>query len=329
MLRILEVSADGRQEERRSTDDALTTLEFAPRSGGGWFWIDCTEPSREELSLLAERLALHPATIEDCARVDHRPKFEAYDEYLFVVIHALVRGASSLSDEFEVRELHAFLSGQFLVTVHNQSIASVDAVFRRLRVEPQAAKRGPAFAYYLVADGVVTSIIPWLEDVVEKIEDLEDDLLAPGKGQLSLTAVYRLRRLLGTMRRYLGPEREVFSVLARPDLGIIGKKNGPFFRMIYDEVLRTTEVIESARDHIGNLREMHATQVSQRTNEVVKRLTILSAVFMPLTFLTGFFGQNFRHLPFDSLWLMLLVVLGCVLGPPVMLLWMRSRGWLS
>jgi len=328
MFRILEVGADGRHEERQTQDDVLTTLEGSSRPGGGWFWIDCTKPTSDELALLAERLSLHPATIEDCARIDHRPKFEAYDEYLFVVIHALVPGPSTV-DEFEVRELHGFLSGQFLVTVHDHPIPSLDAVFRRLRVEPQAARRGPAFAYYLVADGVVTSNIPWLEDVVEEIEALEDELLAPAGGSLSLPAVYRLRRLLGTMRRYLGPAREVFSLLARPDLGIIGKKNGPFFRMVYDEVLRTTEVIESARDHIGNLREMHAAQLSQRTNEVVKRLTILSAVFMPLTFLTGFFGQNFRHLPFDSLWLMWLVVVGCVMGPPLMLLWMRSRGWLS
>jgi magnesium transporter len=321
MFRVFEVNAEGKCQNFDST----LALPVCDPSTVTWYWIDCTGPTRDELALLQERYGFHSVAIEDCAKFDHRPKFVPYDDHLFIVIHAL---KPDLDDPqgLIVSELHTFLGANYLVTVHDEPIDCIDSTWRRLSLEVSYAKRGPAFAYYLLADTALSAIFPWFDELLERIENAEDVLLEMPSPE-ALNEAYQLRRLLTSIRRVLAPQREVFAAILKLDSPLIHKKGLPFFRSVHEDVLRLTELAETAREHIANLREAYASAMTQRTNTVVQRLTLLSAVFLPLTFLTGFFGQNFEALPFTSRGLFWSALVATVSIPIGMFVWFKSRGW--
>lgn len=321
MFRAFEVSQEGKGQ----VVEALPRESLGREERGSWRWIDCVGSTAEELALLQERFGFHPVTIADCSKYDHRPKFELYDDHLFIVIH-LVRPDSVVSAELDVIEIHAFLATNYLVTVHDAPTDCIDSVWRRLLQEPVQLKRGPAYAYYLLADAALSQVFPWVEDLMERIENVED-VLTETPSSTALADAYQSRRLLASIRRLLAPQREVFSSLIKLDSPILGKKMVPFFRAVHDDVLRLTELVETAREHVANLREAYASALSQQTNARVQRLTVLSAIFLPLTFLTGFFGQNFDALPFGSRELFWGALATTVLMPTGMLIWFKSRGW--
>jgi magnesium transporter len=321
MFRVLDIDPEGCVTSHEQDAEA----RVRPPAAGQIRFIDCIAPNAQELAMLQERFSFHPVAIEDCGQYDHRPKFEVYDDHLFIVIHAL-RPESSEPDRLDARELHAFLGANYLVTVHDKPIEGIDTVGKRLAQEPLLARRGSAYLYYLVADTVTAAVFPWIEELIERIENAEDDLLeAPSSA--ALTEAYTIRRLLASIRRVLAPQREVFAALSKHQGPTLNKKVVPFYRSVHDDVMRLTELVETAREHVSNLREAHLTTMSQHTNAVIHRLTVLSAVFLPLTFLTGFFGQNFEALPFSSRELFYAALAVTAIVPTAMLIWFRRRGW--
>lgn len=321
MFRILDVDSEGKVTTHDGDVDSL----IGPPPNAHYRFIDCRDPTPQELALLQDRFGFHPMAIEDCAQYDQRPKFEPYDDHLFIVIHSL-RPDPEDPARLDARELHAFLSSNYLVTVHDHAIECIDAVWRRLMLEPMLARRGAGHIYYILADAATTSVFPWIEELIDRIETAEDGLReTPSAG--ALNEAYSIRRLLASIRRVLAPQREVFSALAKSESPYLSKKLVPFYRSVHDDVLRLTELVETARDHASNLREAYTAAMSQRTNAIVHRLTVLSAVFLPLTFITGFFGQNFELLPFSSRELFALALALTALTPTCMLIWFRRRGW--
>ncbi|HEY5960846.1 MAG TPA: magnesium transporter CorA family protein, partial [Polyangiaceae bacterium] len=305
--------------------DASTEDVLRPPTDGQCRFIDCIRPSAADLSILQKHFELHPVAIEDCAQFDPRPKFEVYDDHLFIVIHA-VRPATDEKDRLDSRELHAFLMSNCLIAVHDEPIDGIEVVCRRIHAEPALAKRGSAYLYYLIADTITAAVFPWIEEIIERIE-LAEDGLSEAPSSAALTEAFAMRRLLASIRRVLAPQREVFAALIKFESPIFSKKVGPFFRSLHGDVMRLTELVETAREHVSNLREAYSTAMSQRTNVVVHRLTMLNAVFLPLTFLTGFFGQNFEALPFHSHALFYVELAITLLIPLVMFVWFRRRGW--
>ena len=321
MLRVLEIDADG----HATSYDAGVDERIGPPAPGHYRFIDCASPSVDELATLQKRFGFHPVAIEDCSQYNQRPKLEAYDDHLFIVIHAL-RPELDDSNQLDARELHAFLAVNYLVTVHDEAIDALEAVRKRLLAEPHVARRGAAYTYYLIADAVTHSVFPWVDDLIARIENAEDGLFETSSDS-NLNEAYSIRRLLASIRRILSPQREVFSALGKFESPILHKKVVPFFRSVHDDSLRLMELVETAREHVANLREAHTTAMSQRTNAIVYRLTILSAVFLPLTFITGFFGQNFEALPFDSRTLFYVALGITAATPTAMLIWFKIRGW--
>lgn len=321
MFRILDIDPDGRVSTPENADYGSVCVP----TNGRLRFLDCLGPTSDELALLQDRFGFHQMAIEDCAQYDARPKFEPYDDHLFVVIHSL-RPEPEDAMSLDARELHAFLSTSYLVTVHDHPIECVDAIWRRLAQEPSLVRRGTAYVYYLIADAAMASVFPWIEELIDRIETAEDEL-RDAPNVTTLTQAYAIRRLLASIRRVIAPEREVFSAMAKFESAIVGKKLAPFYRSVHEDVSRLTELVETARDHVSNLREAHMAANSQRTNAIVHRLTVLSAVFLPLTFLTGFFGQNFEILPFHSRTLFYFALTLTVLTPTAMLIWFRRRGW--
>jgi magnesium transporter len=319
MFRVLEVDANGPATVSTGEERVAPPPEEVLR------WIDLQKQDNSLLAVLAERFKFHPLTIEDCAHFDQRPKVEEYSNYLFLVTHGF-RLTSSKTDPIETLELHSFIGERFLVTVHAEPIPALDAVWNRLQNEAALVRRGVDFVSYLVTDAIVDSYFPLLDDIATRVEEIEDQILARSS-KVELGDIFRLKRLLVQLRKVLSPQRDVFGLLAKRGDGWIDDRTAVYFRDVYDHVLRIHEWVEGTRDLLGNALDAYLWSASQRTNEIMKHLTVLSAIFMPLTFITGFWGQNFEHLPFHSDAMMIAMLASCVIVPVAMVYIFIRRKW--
>ena len=324
VFRVMELR-DGRVELSEGTE------RVAPPPPDVLRWIDLRGQDPPQLELLRERFDLHPLTIEDCAHLDQRPKMEEYRDHVFLVTQGFSAKGDKLR-ELELQELHAFLGDRFLLTVHVEEVAALEEVWARLAGDPRLLERGVDFVYYLVADGIVDDNFPILDRVADELDELEDAVLALPRLE-DLHRIFELKRHLVAMRKVLSPQRDVFGLIAKRGDARISEKTAIYLRDVYDHLVRINESIEGNRDLLGNALDAYLSAVGQRTNEIMKRLTILSAIFLPLAFVVGFFGQNFQNLPFFRDWmhsdhLMWWMVGICLATPVGMLAWFKHKRWL-
>jgi magnesium transporter len=302
-----------------------------PPPSGVVRWVELTAPTGEELELLRQRFDFHPLTIEDCMHLDQRPKIEEYRDHLFLVTQGFSQQGARV-ETLELQELQSFLAERYLVTVHETPIAALEKTWQRLTREPKILERGAAFAYYLVVDGIVDDNFPILDCIADELDELEDSVLSVPRKE-DLHRIFELKRHLVTMRKVLSPQRDVLGLLAKRGDARIDERTAVYFRDVYDHLVRINESIEASRDLLGNALEAYLSAVSQRTNEIVKYLTIMSAVFLPLAFVVGFFGQNFVNLPFVENWtrsdrLMWGMIVACIAVPAAMLAWFKGKDWI-
>ena len=324
MLRVMELR-DGRIE----VSEGAARVE--PPSNGAFRWIDVQAQDAAKLGLLRDRFDFHPLALEDCAHRDQRPKMEEYQGHLFLVTQGFA-SADERIHNLELQELHAFLAKDYLVTVHESSIAALDKIWNRAAGDPSILSRGVDFVYYLVADGIVDDIFPILDRIGDELEELEDSVLVTPKRE-DLQRIFELKRHLVYMRRVLSPQRDVQGMLSKRGDPRVSERTALYLRDVYDHLMRINESIEANRDLLGNAVDAYLSAVGQRTNEIMKYLTVMSAVFLPLSFVVGFFGQNFENLPFAPNWvqsdrLMSGMVFVCIALPLVMLGWFRHKRWL-
>jgi magnesium transporter len=325
MFRVLTVPEKGKLHTSEGDKDVR------PPHAGAFRWIDLQDQDDETLELLKQRFDFHPLAIEDCANFDQRPKLEEYGTYLFIVSHALSCTDPS-SGELDIHEVHAFLGERYLVTVHTAALEPLDAVWDRLAGDDALAGRGADFVYYLVADRMVDTNFPLLDRIADELETLESDVLSnPHPDQLA--TMFKLKRLLVAMRKTLSPQRDVFGMLAKRGGDQVSDKTSIYFRDIFDHLVRLNESIEAGRDLLGNCFDAYLSSVSNRTNQIMKSLTIMSAVFLPLAFVVGFFGMNFEDLPLLPHWmqsdaLMYVMLATCLAIPLGMLLWFHRSRWI-
>src|SRR5678815_4019501 len=325
MFRVLTVPEKSKAHTSEGDKDVL------PPKSGGFRWIDLEDQDAATLELLKTRFDFHPLAIEDCANFDQRPKLEEYGGYLFIVNHAL-ECTDPKSGELDIHEVHAFLGDHYLVTVHEKNVAPLDEVWDRVTGDDGLAHRGADFVYYLLADRMVDTNFPLLDRIADELETLESEVLEhPHPDQLS--TMFKLKRLLVAMRKTLSPQRDVFGLLAKRGGDQVSDKTSIYFRDVFDHLVRLNESIETGRDLLGNCFDAYLSSVSNRTNEIMKSLTIMSAVFLPLAFVVGFFGMNFEDLPGLHHWmrsdaLMYAIVATCVFIPGGMLFWFHRSRWI-
>jgi magnesium transporter len=316
MFRVLEVDASGKVAAFAGDEHA------GPPSEGVLRWVDLEAQDAPQLALLGERFKFHPLTIEDCAHFDQRPKLEGYGDYLFLVTH----GFHKQAEEIESLELHTFLGERYLVTVHAKPIPALESVWKRLEGDGPLMKRGVDFVSYLIADAIVDTFFPLLDEIAIEIDEIEDAVIRRPK-DAELADIFRLKRLLVTLRKVISPQRDVFALIAKRGEGRIADRTTLYFRDVYDHLLRIYEGVEAARDLLGNALDAYLWAASQRTNEIMKRLTLLSAIFLPITFITGFFGQNFEDLPFESHAVMAAMLVSVATVPAGMIYFFLRSKW--
>jgi len=289
---------------------------------GANIWVDCT-PEPENLDWLSGRFGFHPLALEDAAHAGQRSKFEDFPGTSFVVLHRL---SGELEGEaFGDGELHAFLTGEALVTVHEQPIAELDAVFDRAKGDPEVLRRGPDFALYLVYDAITDAHFALADRLSDEVETLNEDVLENPREKEAVARISLLRRQLAHLRRRLAPQREVLAALARPGQPVVNEKTTVYFRDVQDHVVRITEELDMARDLVSQTMEIYLSAVNNRLSSVMARMALVATVFLPLSFVTGFFGMNLpgtadRH----GWWVVLIFTLAL---PPAIALWFQKRGW--
>ncbi|MEW6434782.1 MAG: magnesium/cobalt transporter CorA [Myxococcota bacterium] len=292
----------------------------------GLKWVDVQEPDEATMGRLAERFGLHRLAVEDCLHLDQRPKLEEYPGHQFLVLQGFTCAPDSLAD-VTLHELHFFLGENWLITVHERAHAAIEQVARRLESEPAATLgRGVDFIAYLLADALVDWNFPLLDRVNDAIDDLEERVFESKTTPALMQEALELKRTLVLVRRVLSPQRDVVGLLARRGVPHVQEKTTLFFRDVYDHLVRIYEQLDAARDLVGNVVDAYLSVVANRTADVSKQLTIFATLFLPLSFVVGFFGQNFEPLSRPEFFWLMLALMGTL--PAAMFWWFRKKEWL-
>ena len=254
-----------------------------------YFWLDLTDPGEEEVTALGEAFSFHPLALEDMAKRGQRPKLDDFGDFMFLVYYGVGEGAG---DELELEEVHAFLSGGYLVTSHKRRCAVLEEARERLDAQ---SPRSEQFVVYRVLDGLTDSFFPILERLDERLEALDGEIFdRPEPHQLE--EITALRRQLVHLRRVVTPQRDLLArgvddILEIPGLEADSRN---YFRDVYDHAIRISDQIDSYRDLLAGTRDAYLSVVSNRLNQITKQLTVVATIFLPLSFIVGFFGQNFK-----------------------------------
>jgi magnesium transporter len=297
----------------------------APPGEGGYCWIDIEKPTDEDLLWLQNAYNFHPLTIEDTRHFDQRAKVEEYDTYLFITM--AVPRHLPVYEDVQADELQAYLGAGYLVTVHTDPVEAMDRVRQRLLTDTGKLKTSPDFLLYLLADQFVDRYFAIIDDIEDEIEKLEDEILAQPDRE-TLNRVFKLKQQLVYMRRTAGPERDLFHSLSGSRFVQISSQTGIYFRDIYDHVVRIYEGIETSRDLLSNALDAYLSVVSNRLNEVMKRLTVIATIFMPLSFIVGFGGMNFQLLPFGNALAFAIIMFFMIATPATMMIWFWRNHWM-
>ncbi|MBN1203478.1 MAG: magnesium/cobalt transporter CorA [Myxococcaceae bacterium] len=290
----------------------------------GTKWIDVLGPTEEGMQRLAERYELHRLAVEDCLHLDQRPKLEEYPTHQFIVLQGFTAGQNIC--DLTLHEHHFFLGPDWLISVHEFPFAAHDEVRRRLESDPRGTiGRGADFVLYLMADVLMDRQFPILDAFSDELEDMEVAIFKkPDKAQLQ--RIFELKRMLVTFRRVLSPQRDVVGLMARRGIPHVHDRTTLYFRDVYDHLVRLYEQIDAGRDLLGNAMDGYLSMVANRTNDITKQLTIFATIFLPLSFIVGFFGQNFDVLShrgfYYAMWVMIIVF------PIGLVFWFRNKKWI-
>ena len=246
------------------------------------------------LRLLGTQFNLHPLALEDVLDTTQRPKVEQYDNYLFIVAHMIYR------DRHETmcgEQVSMFLGKHFLITLQEEAEFDVfEPVRARIRnVSGSIRKMGPDYLAYALLDSVVDHYYPVLEDVGAKIDLIEEQLVELQPGQSPVGELHGHKRALARIRRFVWPLRDLINVLLHDEGGLVTKATKVYLRDCYDHTVQLMDLIESYRDVISGLMDLYLSAVGIRTNEIMRVLTVISSVFIPLTFIAGVYGMNFQR----------------------------------
>ena len=284
----------------------------------GLAWYDIADPASTELDELARRFHLHELQIEDARHPPQRAKIEEHDAYIFTVLKRL-----HTKDEVHFHDLDLFLGADFLITVHAGGDQFIEKI--RQRAEQNRIVRIDQL-FYAIIDMVVDEYQPLLDCLSDKISDIESVVLERPSPEV-LSNIFQMKRDLIQFRRTAGAMREVVNAIMRREKGLVGDDLDPYFRDIYDHLLRTVELIEADRDLLTGSLDVYLSAVANRTNEVMKILTIWGTVALPLVIITGFFGMNFplgwENNP-HGIWYAVGLMIASTAG---VLLYFRRKGW--
>ena len=253
-------------------------------------WLDLHDSSEETIALLRDVFRIHPLALEDAAEFGQRPKIENYENFVSIVFF----GANSVGHP--LIEVHFFFGENFLVTLHRQPCVAFEGM-RTVFARHHSGLAARVLVLHHVLDSLVDSVFPMLAAFDDQVDAIQEQiLLKPEREQQE--SLFTLRRWLSEVRKVVAPQRDMLNALLsqRVDIPGMDRESEPYFRDLYDNMIRINDLVDSHRDLVSSSMDSYTSQLSNRQNDVMKQLTIMATIFLPLTFLTGFFGQNFGWL---------------------------------
>ena len=292
-------------------------------------WVDIQNPEHEKIEpLLETRFGFHELATEDSLSANTLPKYDSFADYDFFIFRTVdVNVSEHVSETFKIA---AFLGKNFLFTVHRQPMSAIDGVCNRVPADKRMLDRGVDFLLYNIVDQMVDAHFPLLEQIEEAVDDLQDSIFEDKVDSMHLDELLHLKRDINVLRRHSLPQRELLNQISRGDATFVQQQHLIYFRDVYDHMFRISETIDVDRDQMTGTMEAYLSVVANRTNEIMKVLTIFSAIMLPLSLIAGIYGMNFEHMP-ELHWihgypfaLGLMAVVGAGLYT-----WFKRRGWIG
>ncbi|MBI5668546.1 MAG: magnesium transporter CorA family protein [Chloroflexi bacterium] len=296
---------------------------------GDLLWLDFSDATEAEITWLERVFKLHPAVVTDLKREDRRPTLLAYPDYLFLSLFQPRIRLNKVMGE----EIHCIIGEQFFITVRKDGKSAVDSAYERAAQIPDNWRGGTAYLLYLTAQFVVDAYYPLLDRISNQLNEMEEAILMNGRSTTQ-KSVFRIKQQLIELRQMVAPQREVLSnVIGEERVARTGESRD-LFRHLYERLLRIYDVIDAQRDLTSNILDLIESQEAAKLGNAVNRLTILSMIFLPLTFITGLFGLNFVttdpefRIPLSGALVMLFIIMITLFFGAVLIYMFRRRGWL-
>ena len=295
-------------------------------------WIDFQPKTAEEIKetekILLNVFKFHYLTIEDCVETRNQPKVEAFPHYLYFIVHGVTNKTNSAN--FVTKELDGYLGDNYVVTFHTEEFRSIDNVKRQIRSTPFACQRGSDYLLHQILDQLVDLYMPVVDDFDTTINFLEERVFSMGRNNTAiLEDIMDLRRSVARLKRISSRQLDVLYRLSHGEFPQINKEVLPFYRDVHDHLLRISDLSEGYRDLVSGLFDIHFSVTANKTNDVMKIMTIISTIMLPLSVIAGIYGMNFDNMPelrtrygyFVTLGVMLIVAIG-------LLYYFWRKGWI-
>jgi magnesium transporter len=289
---------------------------------GKRLWIDITAISSDEETLLEDIFGLHSVTIEDLKKAATRIKVEEFPEYLFCVFYGIRK-----KESVELSELDFIIGKDFIITSHPNRIASFETIKDDRRLVENMLREGPDFILHNLLSAEVDNYLTVLDAMGEEIDTIEDTAMK-NPSQTTLARILRLRREVNVIKKSAFIQREKISALSKGKQKFINPKSAPYFRSLHDDSIAVSDIIENQREALNNAFDIYMSTLSNKMNEIMKVLSIIATIALPLTVISSIYGTNFHILPGSDhaygFWVMLLVM-SCMLS--IMVYFFKRRGW--
>jgi magnesium transporter len=325
-IKIQVIDYDDQHIEEKDFDTIEECFPYKDTLGTSWINID----GLHEISIIekiGKHFNLHPLVLEDILNTDQRPKMDDHEEYIFLTLKMLTYNDED--HQLKMENISLILGSTFVITFQEVEGDIFAPVRERLRKgKGRIRKGGGDYLAYALIDAIVDHYFIVLEKIGDDVESLEEELLANPSPQ-TLHTIHKLKRELIFLRKSVWPLREVISALERGEVGLIQEKTTIFLRDVHDHTIQVIDTVETLRDMVSGMLDVYLSSLSNRMNEVMKVLTIIATIFIPLTFIAGIYGMNFKHMPeLDWQWsypLLWLLMVGVFIS---MLLFFRKKKWL-
>jgi|SRR5688572_2416610 magnesium transporter len=307
-------------------DLAISEVATVIRGGTGELWVDMRVSSRQCIGMLDNVFAFHPLAVEDALNPVSRVKVDEYPGFLFAIMRG-VRLKADTDDPYDTETFNIsfFIGPNYLVTVHGGQSPSIPTVAERIERHPELLKRGGERVMHAIMDSAVDAYFPLLDQIDEFIDGLESRVFGTFD-ESAMHDIFEVKRLVLSLRRHLGPQREVFNILSNRPTALIAPDSQVYFRDIYDHTLRINDSLETYRELLSSTLDSYLTQVSNRLASVTKGLSVVATISIPFVVVSGMWGMNFAHIPLaqepQAFWWMLVLQLAISLG---LLLILRFR----
>ncbi len=320
------------QNDQLKTDLSLIDIAFALKDLQGLLWVDfeATDPEESE-PILRKTFGFHPLAIDDALQETHSPKLDDWGQYLYLVLNAVTYDKKD-GGHIDTMELDVFLGSNYVVTHHDTSIDVIDRVWTSVQRDIRQLKSGGDHLLYRILDELAASYMPIVEQLDGEIDQVESEIFdQPGPN--TVERIFSLKRSVLYLRRVIAPLREVLNKLARDDFDVVDEKARIYYRDVYDHMVRLYDITEGVRDLVSGTLDTYLSVVNNRMNDIMKTLTIITTMFMPISFIASFFGMNFFQpaVPLNvwtRLPAFLITLILIFITPAGMFLWIRRRGWM-